>query len=200
MPVEKTYIDIFKVRNTTNRTITLGDLVNVAIPPKQTIDLLKQPRVTKEKINQSMHLQQAVRAGWLIIIKPSTQGKTESEKKAILADESQTGIGVVGPPGPTGPGGTGSLNLSDLSDVEGNLNEQSILVYDETAAVWRTQWPVGGTITRTGDSISSIALGSGKSFTISRDGNGSISAITDGTLTWTFTRNDDNQIESWTVT
>jgi len=51
MPVGNQYIDTFKVRNAGTHPVTLGDLVNVTVLPGQTLDLLKQPRVTKDKIN-----------------------------------------------------------------------------------------------------------------------------------------------------
>ena len=50
MPVDKSYLDTYRVKNLTDRTVTLGDLVNVSIPPNGIVDLLKYPRVTKEKI------------------------------------------------------------------------------------------------------------------------------------------------------
>ncbi len=90
MPVGKTYLDFYKVRNTTRRPITLGDLVNVLVPPGQTIDLLKQPRVTKEKINQSQHLQIAIRSKWLVVTKTDIRTKKVREKQAIVADELYT--------------------------------------------------------------------------------------------------------------
>ena len=55
-----------------------------------------------------------------------------------------------------------------------------------------------GTITRTGSYISSVALTAGKTITITRSGN-YITSITDGTKTWTYTRNASNQITSWSV-
>jgi len=44
------------------------------------------------------------------------------------------------------------------------------------------------TITRTNGYITSVAKASGKTYTITRDGNNLISSITDGTKTWTYTR------------
>lgn len=87
MPAEKTYLDAVNVRNLTKRPITLGDLVNVIIPAGKTIDLLKQPRVTKEKINQSQHLQLALKSKWLKIIRTKRQTRTANEKKASVAWE-----------------------------------------------------------------------------------------------------------------
>ena len=90
MPIGKTYLDQFYVQNLTNRTITLGDLVNLSVPPNGRIDLLKVSMVNKEKINQSKDLQTAVKGGWLQIIKPSVASKTKREKQAIVADEDIT--------------------------------------------------------------------------------------------------------------
>jgi hypothetical protein len=56
-----------------------------------------------------------------------------------------------------------------------------------------------GTISRSGNYISSVALTGGDTLTVSRSG-GYISSVTDGTKTWTFTRNGSNQITSWSVT
>jgi len=86
MPVSKTYLDTWTVKNTTRRPITLGDLVNVLIPAGGTVDLLKQPMVTKEKINQSQHLQIAVQKGWLTILKTDQTHRPKREKQAILDD------------------------------------------------------------------------------------------------------------------
>ena len=57
-----------------------------------------------------------------------------------------------------------------------------------------------GTITRTGDYISSIALSDGRTLTVTRDANDRISSITDGTTTWTYTRNVDGEVTSWAIT
>lgn len=58
--------------------------------------------------------------------------------------------------------------------------------------------PEPGTITRDGDGlISSIALTS-KTITVNRT-SGYISSIDDGTTLWTFTRDANNRIASWTV-
>lgn len=65
--------------------VTLGDLVNISINAEQTVDLLTYPRVTKEKINQSVSLQQAVVAG-IIKITNVRRANTRDRKKAILAN------------------------------------------------------------------------------------------------------------------
>lgn len=59
--------------------------------------------------------------------------------------------------------------------------------------------PTSGTITKTNGYISSIALGDGVIITITRDGSGYISSITNGTNTWTYTRDSNNYITSWAV-
>ena len=82
MPIAKSYLDTFNVRNLTSNVITLGDLVNLSIPAGKTVDLLTVPKVTKEKINQSQHLQIAVRNGQLRIEKESCR-----RKKKTTADE-----------------------------------------------------------------------------------------------------------------
>ena len=118
MPVGNRYIDTFKVRNVTTHPVTLGDLVNVTVLPGQILDLLKQPRVTKDKINQSQHLQLAFQARILIRLEePPVISKTRDERAATIADEllatgeAGTGTGEdgatgpVGATGPTGPAG-----------------------------------------------------------------------------------------------
>ncbi len=102
MPIANSYIDFFKVTNTTNNTIGLGDLVNVTIPAGKTIDLLKKPRVTKEKINQSQHLQIALKNGWLKITKPNKKSKKKRERQATVSDENYED----------------SIHLADLIDVD----------------------------------------------------------------------------------
>ena len=58
-----------------------------------------------------------------------------------------------------------------------------------------------GVITRDGNGyVSSIALTGGRTLVVTRDGNNYISSITDGTRTWTYTRNASNQVTSWAVT
>lgn len=56
-----------------------------------------------------------------------------------------------------------------------------------------------GTITRTGDYISSIEKTGGRTVTITRDADNFITSANDGTRSWTFTRNGSNQITSWSV-
>jgi hypothetical protein len=56
-----------------------------------------------------------------------------------------------------------------------------------------------GSITRASGYVSEIAKTSGRTITVTRT-DGYISSISDGTRTWTFTRNGDNQITDWSVT
>jgi hypothetical protein len=58
---------------------------------------------------------------------------------------------------------------------------------------------LGGTVTRVGDYISVITLSSGRTLTVTRNADNYISSITDGTNTWTFIRDVDNKLTSWTV-
>ncbi len=88
--ITNTYLDEFFVRNLTNGTITLGDLVHLSIPPRKTIDILKVPRVTKDKINQSTDLRTAVRGKFLKIIKPKRKSYNSPVKEAIIADFRDT--------------------------------------------------------------------------------------------------------------
>lgn len=118
MPAEKTYLDRVNVKNLTNRPITLGDLVNVTIPANTTVDLLKQPRVTKEKINQSQHLQIALRSKWIKIIRTKRNTRTANEKKASVAWEED----IL------------DLNLNNLSDDD-------ILQYDRNSGKWENVQP-----------------------------------------------------------
>lgn len=60
--------------------------------------------------------------------------------------------------------------------------------------------PVGGTINRIDGMISSIDLASGVTVSIIRDGNDRISQIDNETYLWTFNRDGDGTIISWTVT
>ena len=121
MPITNSYIDNFTVRNTTNRPITLGDLVNVLVPAKKSIDLLKQPRVTKEKINQSHHLQTAVSSGWLVVSKPSKKRKTKRERQATVSDEIYEN----------------AVSLGELTDVTlSGVAEDDLLHYDSVTGKW----------------------------------------------------------------
>lgn len=130
MPVGNRYIDEFKVRNVTTHPITLGDLVNVTVLPGQILDLLKQPRVTKDKINQSQALQIAFQTGVLVRLEERpVLSKTRDERAATIADELlATGEdgggsgtdGATGPAGPAGPtGATGPAGTDGIIGIDG---------------------------------------------------------------------------------
>lgn len=127
MGVVNSYIDHYTVRNTTAKPITLGDLVNVLVPAKKSIDLLKLPRVTKEKINQSHHLQIAIRSGWLVVSKPSKKMKTIRERQATVSDEIYEDV----------------ISLNDLTDVTLTLppGEDDLLQYDPGSGQWVNRPP-----------------------------------------------------------
>lgn len=95
--------------------------------------------------------------------------------------------------------------LSSLSDVDdaGRSNNRT-LVWDSlnnkhVYADMGTVVPVGGTINRVEGVLSSIDLESGITISIVRDGNGSISQVDNETYTWSFNRDGDGNIISWTV-
>lgn len=102
-------------------------------------------------------------------------------------------------------GGTwGSITgtLSDQTDLQTALDAKVDVAGDTmTGDLIGTDFikTRSGSISRTGDYISSVAKTSGRTITVTRDGNGYITSATDGTRTWTFTRTG-NQITSWTVT
>lgn len=93
-----------------------------------------------------------------------------------------------------GAGGADQTPWTSDIDADGyNLTDVDLLYANYIATI------LNGTITRSGNYISSIALTGGPTLTITRSGN-YISSVTDGTKTWTFTRNGSNQIISWSVT
>jgi len=124
MPIAKSYLDHFYVRNISRSTVTLGDLVNLAIEPGQKIDILTIPRVDKEKINQSHALQEAIRQGRLRIEKEKCRRKKKSkaEREATLSDEER--------------------ELCDLSDVNlSGLQDDDLLQYNSNTGKWENQEP-----------------------------------------------------------
>ncbi len=141
MPIRKSYLDTFKVRNPGKRPITLGDLVNVTVLQGTTLDLLKQPRVTKEKLNQSADLQTALRGGFLIRVAPRPAlSKSDNERAATIASELDT-LGAGG-------GGGGSSNvqaLDDLTDVVvPSPSDADVLTFDIGSGTWINSPPSGG--------------------------------------------------------
>lgn len=117
--IENSYLDTFSVRNNTNKTVTLGDLVHCSVPPNKTIDLLKLPRVTKEKINQSQHLKLAISAKILTVIKPKPVSNPVQEQEMIIPD------------------------FEDIDAVSRGLKTKSAFISDPTAsesiAFWFTE-------------------------------------------------------------
>jgi len=117
MPIISPYLDTFTVTNTTRHPIGLGDLVNVCIPPYTALDLLQQPKVTKDKINRSNHLLIALNSGMLKHVKgKSLSEKSRNEKLLSIPDELQineeSGLNADG----AGGGGSGTLT-SEIGDA-----------------------------------------------------------------------------------
>ena len=119
MSISKKYLDHFYVRNITSRPISLGDLSLLSIGPNKRVDLLTVPLITKEKINQSYDLQEAVRQGRLVIEKEKCRKKkkTKSERQATLSDEE--------------------IDLCDLADVNiSGLSDDDLLQYNINTGKW----------------------------------------------------------------
>lgn len=97
--IVNTYTDDCNVRNLTDRTVTLGDLVNLSIPPRATVDILKVSRVTKDKVNQSQDLVTAIQAGIVRITASQLRDSipTEANKTVIanLDDVGTAGISIL---------------------------------------------------------------------------------------------------------
>ena len=91
---------------------------------------------------------------------------------------------------PTGGGSSGSDDSK--VDVAGDTMTGDLIGTDFIATR-------SGTITRSGGKISEVAKAGGRTIIITRTGD-YISSITDGTRTWTFTRDGNNAITAWTVT
>ncbi len=95
-------------------------------------------------------------------------------------------------------GANGSVQISSngefSSDADLFFNSTKKVLYVSSIAAI-----AAGTVSRTGNFISSIALNSGRTISITRTGN-FISSITDGEKTWTIARNGNNQLINWTVT
>lgn len=56
-----------------------------------------------------------------------------------------------------------------------------------------------GTVTRVNNFVSTVTLTTGKVYTFTRDVNSNIISYTDGTNTWTLSRDGNNFINGWTV-
>ena len=121
MPVSKKYLDQFRVKNLTDLTVTLGDLVNLEVPPRQIVDLLKVPRIDKEKINQSFDLQEAIRQKRLKIIIDTchTKKRSKSERQATIADEDHS-----------------LCDLTDVATSVANAKDNDLLQFDGNLGKW----------------------------------------------------------------
>lgn len=193
----------FVVKNVTRRPLTISDITTygIEILPGKTFDLAKAASLSQ--IGRSQNLQDALKAKFIIVYdqkskKIERQDLAEGYLGRSVVDEVIYGSDVTS--GTSGTVDLSTAKLTDIGDVDGALNQSSTLVYDTTTSLWKTTWPLGGTINRVGDAVSSIVYTSGKTVTFNRDGEGLISSVADGSLTWTFTRNVDKQIASWTVT
>lgn len=91
-------------------------------------------------------------------------------------------------------------NVNSLPSTYLKLNQTA---YQTTVGTFRfpdVSLELSGTINRdANDYITSVVKTGGRTLTPTRDVNGYISSITDGTKTWTFTRNLSNYITSWSV-
>lgn len=54
-----------------------------------------------------------------------------------------------------------------------------------------------GTITRSDGKVQTVELNSGRVASLNRNGNGKVSTITDGTVTWTYTRDSLGRVTGW---
>jgi len=119
MPILKKYLDHFYVRNLTNNPVSIGDLSLLSIPANKRVDLLTVPLITKEKINQSFDLQEAIRQKRLVIEKEKCRKKkkTKSERQATISDEE--------------------IDLCDLADVNiSGLSDDDLLQYNINTGKW----------------------------------------------------------------
>ena len=123
---DKKYIDQFRVRNLTRRPVVLGDMSTqgITIPPGKTVDILRLPSITKDKINQSQELQAGVKAGILQIIKDSCskRNRSKSERQQILASED--------------------IYFCDIIDVSlSGVSDNDIIQYNSRTGKWENQEP-----------------------------------------------------------
>jgi len=92
--------------------------------------------------------------------------------------------------------------INDLELVETETDPLSLHLDQTTPQEivnGKPRYMVGGTITRDVDGyIETVAYTGGRTFTISRVV-GYINSITDGVRTWTYSRDGDNKITSWSV-
>lgn len=124
-------------------------------------------------------------------------GVSESEATAI----AQSVVDAYPHTTPTWGVITGTL--SDQTDLQAELDAKVDVAGDTiTGDLVGTDFIRNrdGIITRVGDVISEIELVGGRTLTVTRDVDGYISSVADGTRTWTYTRNASNKITSWAVT
>lgn len=92
-------------------------------------------------------------------------------------------------------------NILALTPTAGKMAYSSDTkeLFIANGSAWIRQiYTPSGTINRTGGLVSSISLSGGKTITVNRSGT-YISSITDGLNTWTYTRDANNLITSWTT-
>jgi len=116
-------------------------------------------------------------------------------------------IGISGYSGATGAGAisgpvTSTNNaIARWDGTEGDALKDSSVLVDDNGGVYAKEFISvnDGSVTRVGGYISQVIIVGGRTIDITRI-NGYISSITDGTRTWTYIRDINNNIVSWTVT
>lgn len=168
MPTGNSYIDSFWVRNRTKRDVTLGDLVNAVIPARRSVDLLKVPGVTKDKINQSKSLALAEKQKLIAIEGNKTPVDGETSKLIVGSGSSSGQVGPQGPQGPQGETGEGVIPPST-----------SVFTRDENGAISAVAFENGRTviINRTLGQISSVVDSATGTYTMNRDIDGTLTGV-----------------------
>jgi hypothetical protein len=117
-------------------------------------------------------------------------------------------IGFSGYSGATGGGGgiSGPATSTDNAiarwdGTNGDALKDSSVLIDDNDGVYAKEFVTvnNGSVTRVSGYISQVVIVDGRTINITRV-NGYISSITDGTRTWTYIRDINNNIISWTVT
>jgi hypothetical protein len=119
--------------------------------------------------------------------------------------------GAQGPQGPQGAAGQsptlswGTGTDADRIEINGTASGPHLTGPQGPQGLQGPQGPSGppalsGTVTRNGTTglISSVALTGGPTYTLTRT-NGLISSLSDGTHTWTLSRDGNGQITGWSV-
>ena len=139
-----------------------------------------------------------------------TNRPTDDQKAALAGSD--------GEPSVTNPFVTDSdPRLDNLGDVigPGLSTDNGIARYDGTTGVYIQDSEVviedsndiigksfvstrSGSVNRTGGQIDSVELTGGRTITVNREG-GYVSSVSDGTRTWTISRDGSNNITGWTV-